>query len=72
MQSKLFDEIRAMPTGGYTRSPIVEKLEPNEGFANLSKDQLNRKIKNNFKGIFMTKAFDEKEGEELNKLPKLL
>tara|TARA_B110000285_G_C15059268_1_gene581390 strand:+ start:297 stop:422 length:126 start_codon:yes stop_codon:yes gene_type:complete len=41
-----------MPTGGYTRSTIVEKLEPNEGFANLTKDQLNKKVKNNFKGIF--------------------
>ena len=72
VQSKYFDEIRAMPTGGYTRSTIVEKLEPNEGFANLTKDQLNKKVKNNFKGIFQTTAFDEKEGEELNKLPKLL
>ena len=41
-----------MPTGGYVRSPIVEKLEPNEVFANLSKEQLNKKVKNNFKGIF--------------------
>ena len=64
MQSLKFDDIRAIPTGGYQRNPIVDKLDKNEIFSGMNRDQIERKLKKNFKGIFS-------DGPEPEKLPKL-
>jgi len=33
--SPLFNEIRSIPTGRYMRSPIIERVEKNESWANM-------------------------------------
>ena len=52
VQSLKFEDIRTLPTGSYYRNPIVEKVDKHEVFAGMNKEQIERKIKKNFRGIF--------------------
>lgn len=50
VHSALYDQIRSIPTGGY--STIVDKIDPKNQIANMNQNQLALKIKKDFKGIY--------------------
>ena len=71
--SPLFNEIRSIPTGRYMRSPIIERVEKNESWANMKQDKLKKEIKNSFKGIFSTKVFNESmDIDQATGLPQII
>lgn len=69
VHSDAYEDIRAIPTSGYKRNPLVEAVDANEAMSRMSKPEIEKELHKKFKGIFGKNNFDACDS---SKLPKLI